>query len=203
MKIGLKYKIIRDKSQYYSYCDTLHGLLTSGTDPAIQDEIDLLTLLIESYDKQQHVSGDHDPITLLRSFMDDHQLAQDQLAAILHISVGHVSAILNYERSLSKVLTRKLAKHFKVRPEAFNSSYSQNKDQMDMKNQQTLSELSTLIRQARLTQNMTQQHLADKCGIARSYISKAENNVENVSVPVLRTIVEKGLGGQFGITFTF
>lgn len=129
MKTVLKYKVIRDRRQYNSYCDTLQRLLASGTVPAIQDEIDLLTLLIESYDKQQQVPGDHDPITLLRSFMDDHQLAPDQLAAILNISDGHVSAILNHERSLSKVLARKLAKHFKVRPEAFNSSYSLNKDQ--------------------------------------------------------------------------
>ena len=130
MKTVLKYKVIRDKSQYNSYCDTLHGLLTSGTDPAIQDEIDLLTLLIESYDKQQQLaSGDHDPITLLRSFMDDHQLGQDQLAAILHISVGHVSDILNHERRLSKVLARKLAKHFKVIPAAFNTNNSLSKDQ--------------------------------------------------------------------------
>lgn len=130
MKIGLKYKVIRDKSQYNSYCDTLQGLLASGTDhAAIQDEIDLLTLLIESYDKQQHVPGDHDPIRLFRSFMDDHQLTPDQLAAILNVSAGDVSAILNYEKSVSTVFARKLAKHFKVRPEAFNSSYSLNKDQ--------------------------------------------------------------------------
>jgi HTH-type transcriptional regulator/antitoxin HigA len=129
MKTVLKYKVIRNKSQYISYCDTLHGLLASGTDPSIQDEIDLLTLLIESYDKQQLVPGDHDPITLLRSFMDDHQLAPDQLAAILNISDAHVSAILNHERRLSKVLARKLAKHFKIRPDAFNTSYSLNKDQ--------------------------------------------------------------------------
>jgi HTH-type transcriptional regulator/antitoxin HigA len=125
----LKYKVIRDRRQYISYCNSLQGLLASGTDPAIPDEIDLLTLLIESYDKQQHVPSDHDPVTLLRSFMDDHQLAPHQLAAILDISDGHVSDILNHQRRLSKRLALKLAKHFKARPEAFNNSLSLNKDQ--------------------------------------------------------------------------
>jgi transcriptional regulator with XRE-family HTH domain len=72
-----------------------------------------------------------------------------------------------------------------------------------MKNQQTISELGALIRQARSAQNMTQQQLADKCDIARFHVSRAENNLGNVSVPILRTIVEKGLGGQFWIAFEF
>lgn len=129
MKIVLKYKVIKDKIQYNSYCDTLHGLLTAGIDPAIQEEIDLLTLLIESYDEQQQASGGHDPLTLLRSFMDEQQLTPDRLASILNISDGHVSGILTQKKRISKVLARKLAKHFKVMPAAFNTNTSLNKDQ--------------------------------------------------------------------------
>lgn len=70
-----------------------------------------------------------------------------------------------------------------------------------MKTVPEINHIPAMIRQARLTKNMTQQQLADKCGIGRSYISKAEKDIGNVSVPILRTIVEKGLGGQFQITF--
>lgn len=177
-------------------------LLTSGDDPASQSEIDLLTLLIESYDKQQHYPGETDPVDLLRSFMNDHKLAPDQLASTLNISNGHMSAILSHKRRVSKLLARKLAKHFKVRSEAFEIPYLPNKVHFVIEHQ-AISEFRVLIRQARFGLNMTQQQLADKCGIARYYISKAENDSENVSVSILRTIVEKGFGGQFRIAFEF
>jgi HTH-type transcriptional regulator/antitoxin HigA len=130
MKTVLKYKVIKDKSQYNSYCDKLLELLGSNTAPVIQDEIDLLTLLIESYDKEQNVPSDHDPIRLLRSFMEDHQLAPYQLAAMLNISDEHVAAILNYNKRLSKMQARMLAEYFKVLPAAFNTSYTLNKKQL-------------------------------------------------------------------------
>lgn len=72
-----------------------------------------------------------------------------------------------------------------------------------MKDQQEINQVRVMIRQARLAQNMTQQQLADKCGIARHRITTAENRIENVSVSILRTIVEKGLGGRFQISFEF
>jgi len=49
--------------------------------------------------------------------------AQD-LTAILGISKGYVSDILNYKKGLSKDVIRKLAEYFKVRQEAFNRPYN-------------------------------------------------------------------------------
>lgn len=70
-----------------------------------------------------------------------------------------------------------------------------------MKTQQNIDQIAALIREARLAQHMTQQQLANKCGMTKSRISKAENDTGNVSVSVLRTIIEKGLGGQFQVAF--
>jgi transcriptional regulator with XRE-family HTH domain len=72
-----------------------------------------------------------------------------------------------------------------------------------MKTQHEINQISAMIRQARLAQHMTQEQLADKCGIAKSRIAKAENDIGNLPVSILRTIVEKGLGGQLQITFDF
>jgi len=72
-----------------------------------------------------------------------------------------------------------------------------------MKTKQEINQISMMIRQARSAQNMTQQQLAEKCGIAKSRISKAENDIGNIPVSILRTIVEKGLEGQFHIAFEF
>lgn len=119
----LKYTIIKDKSQYNQYCNQLETLLEQENNEALQDEIDLLTLLIEKYDEEHNTFKQADPIILLRSFMQDHQLKPQDLTEILGISKGYVSDILNYKKGLSKEVIRKLAEHFKVRQEAFNRVY--------------------------------------------------------------------------------
>jgi HTH-type transcriptional regulator / antitoxin HigA len=122
-KTILKYKIIKTKDQYNTYCKNLEELLGSKITESVQDEIDLLTLLIETYDDAQNRFADRDPIALLRSFMVDHHLKPQHLVELLGISKGYVSDILNYKKGLSKEVIRKLSAHFKVRQEAFNRPY--------------------------------------------------------------------------------
>ena len=119
----LKYTVIKNKSQYEEYCNQLEGLLSGGINNAIQDEIDLLTLLIEKFDEENNTFKESDPITLLHSFMKDHHFKPQHLVDILGISKGYVSDILNYKKGLSKEVIRKLAGYFKVRQEAFNRHY--------------------------------------------------------------------------------
>ncbi len=69
-----------------------------------------------------------------------------------------------------------------------------------MKSNEKLDQLSIKIREARTSQQITQKQLADKCGIPVYRITSAENNLGNVPISVIRTIIEKGLGGQFQIT---
>jgi len=119
----IKYTIIRNKSQYSQYCGQLEILLIQENNEALQDEIDLLTLLIEKYDEEHNTFKETDPITLLRSFMQDQHLKPQDISGILGISKGYVSDILNYKKGLSKEVIRKLADQFKVRQEAFNRPY--------------------------------------------------------------------------------
>lgn len=119
----LKYKVIKDRTQYETYCLVLDELLNSAISSSAQDEIDLLTLLIETYDEAHNTFTELDPVALLRSFMKEHHLKPQQLVETLRISKGYVSDILNYKKGLSKDVIRKLATHFKVRQEAFNRPY--------------------------------------------------------------------------------
>ena len=123
METLIKYTIIKNRDQYNNYCDQLETLLALENDEALQDEIDLLTLLIEKYDEEHNTFKETDPITLLRSFMKDHHLKPRDMTNLLGISKGYVSDILNYKKGLSKEVIRKLASHFKVRQEAFNRPY--------------------------------------------------------------------------------
>jgi HTH-type transcriptional regulator/antitoxin HigA len=119
----IKYTIIKNRDQYDQYCNQLENLLAQEIDETLQDEIDLLTLLIEKYDEEQNAFNEIDPIAMLHSFMQDHHLKPGDLTRILGISKGYVSDILNYKKGLSKEIIRKLADYFKVRQEAFNRPY--------------------------------------------------------------------------------
>lgn len=120
----LKYKIIKNETQYNQYCNQLEELVTSGAKgKAVQDEIDLLTLLIEKWDKEHNTFQEVDPIRLLHSLMADHKMKPTNLADLLEVSKGYVSEILHYKKGLSKDVIRKLAEHFKLSQEAFNREY--------------------------------------------------------------------------------
>ena len=120
----LKYKIIKSDAQYFKYCDSLESLVDSGKKTkAIQDEIELLTLLIEKYDAEHNSFDDADPIELLNSLMKDHKMKAVDLAKLLDISEGLVSDILKYKKGLSKETIRILSERFKLNQEAFNRPY--------------------------------------------------------------------------------
>jgi HTH-type transcriptional regulator/antitoxin HigA len=89
----------------------------------IQDEIELLTLLIEKWDQEHGQFMDLDPVSLLKSFMDAHHIKAIELSGILGISRGYMSDILHYKKGLSKEVIRKLSSFFKVRQDAFNRAY--------------------------------------------------------------------------------
>jgi HTH-type transcriptional regulator/antitoxin HigA len=121
---SLKYKVIASKTQYNDYCNYLEELVFSGNkSEEAQDEIDLLTLLIEKWDSEHNAFNDADPIRLLRSLMKDHKLKSKDLVAILGVSKGYVSEILHYKKGLSKDAIRILATRFKLSQEAFNRPY--------------------------------------------------------------------------------
>ncbi len=60
--------------------------------------------------------------------------------------------------------------------------------------------LGQLIKQARIGQHITQDQLAAKVSKQRTYISRVENDVSNITLKTLYEIVETGLGGKVNIT---
>ena len=120
----LKYKVITSKTQYRAYTNALEELVFSGAkDRNTKEEIALLTLLIENWDAEHNSFEDLDPVQLLHSLMEDHNIKAKDLVDLLGISKGYVSDILNYKKGLSKEVIRKLADRFKVSQEAFNRPY--------------------------------------------------------------------------------
>jgi HTH-type transcriptional regulator/antitoxin HigA len=119
---ALKYTIIKNRKQYDRYCKILEEILIHDL-PEMQDEIDLLTLLIEKWDNEHKTIHDTNPVELLKSLMEEHHLKAKELAEILELSKGTVSKILSYHKGLSKDTIRKLSSYFKLSQEAFNRPY--------------------------------------------------------------------------------
>lgn len=118
----LKYRIIKNKEQYNKYCNILEELIISEKKEN-KDEIELLTLLVEKWDKENNSLNDLNPIELLKALMHENNLKSKDLVDILNISKGTVSKIMNYHKGLSKETIRKLSEYFKVSQESFNRPY--------------------------------------------------------------------------------
>ena len=118
----LKFTIIKNQEQYDRYCDILERLVAQDNKEA-QDEIELLTLLVEKWDNDHNSFKESDPIELLKGLMDEHNLKAKNLVEILDLSKGTISKILNYHKGLSKDTIRKLSNYFKISQEAFNRPY--------------------------------------------------------------------------------
>ncbi|WP_321346091.1 helix-turn-helix domain-containing protein [uncultured Draconibacterium sp.] len=119
---ALKYTVIKTEEQYNNYCNTLENLI-SEVSPALDDEIELLTLLIEKWDSEHSTFNDLDPVQLIKSLMEENNMKAVGLAKLLGLSKGTVSKILNYQKGLSKETIRKLSDNFQISQEAFNRPY--------------------------------------------------------------------------------
>ena len=125
----LKYKIIKSKAQYKEYCSALEVLLESDSiRKEKDDEIELLTFLIEKWDEEHSSFNDLDPVQLLRALMDEHKMKAKDIVALLNVSKGLVSDIMHYKKGISKSAIHILASHFKVVQEAFNRPYKMKSD---------------------------------------------------------------------------
>jgi HTH-type transcriptional regulator/antitoxin HigA len=119
----LKYTIVKSKKQYNEYCKTLERFVALKPTKERGQEIELLTLLIEKWDKEHNTFNERDPIQLLKSIMSEHKLKSKDLVKILGVSKSLVSSILNYRRGLSKENIRVLAEYFSLSQEVFNRDY--------------------------------------------------------------------------------
>jgi HTH-type transcriptional regulator / antitoxin HigA len=120
----LKYRIIKTSEQYKHYCSLLEDLLAGlPHSPETNDEIELLTVLIEKWDSEHSIYRDMDPVALLHFLMKQRQMKATDLVGLLGVSKGLISDILNYKKGMSKEIIRRLSSEFRVSQEAFNRPY--------------------------------------------------------------------------------
>jgi HTH-type transcriptional regulator / antitoxin HipB len=63
--------------------------------------------------------------------------------------------------------------------------------------------VAELVKTSRKKANLTQEQLAEKLEVKRSYISKIERASSDVRISTLRKIIETGLGGKLHVIVEF
>jgi HTH-type transcriptional regulator/antitoxin HigA len=97
----------------------LDELLRQELDADAQDYLDVLTDLVEKYEREVHPIPDASEADVLQFLMESHQLTQSELARKTGIAQSTVSAVLNGARSLTREHISKLARFFNVSPVVF------------------------------------------------------------------------------------
>lgn len=94
-------------------------LLKFDLDEGGRDYLDVLTDLVEKYERERHPMPDASESDVLRLLMESNGLSQPQLAEKVGISQSTLSAVLTGKRSLTKEHVVALARYFNVSPAAF------------------------------------------------------------------------------------
>lgn len=105
----MSYKIIRNDEQYDLYLDRLSEIfdIDFSKNPEYEDEFDLLSLLIEDYEKRNHPIDNPSPISYIKFIMEQKGLTNKDMEQYLG-SPSKVSEVLNGKRSLSLNMIKKL-----------------------------------------------------------------------------------------------
>lgn len=98
-------------------------------------------------------------------------------------------------------LDNRLQSWSSIKDEVIGKKGSERRDQLDREFQAF--KIGLLLRQARKEKNLTQKALAERIDKQRPFISRIENNSENITLKTLYDVVEKGLGGKLKISIEF
>lgn len=111
-------RIIRNDDELAEYTEALFRLTAKDhPTPAEMDAIDLLSLLIESYERRYRLPS-ASPLEVLKFLMERHGLRQQDLTEELG-TVANISMILSGQRNLTLKHALALAARFKVPVIAF------------------------------------------------------------------------------------
>ena len=112
-------KVIRSERENQTYTEILYELdRRTNLTPAEEQFAELLTLLIEEFERRRYRLPAAKPVDVLRFLMDEHGLKQKDLVDVMG-SPSIVSEVLSGKRELNKNHIRRLSRRFHVSPELF------------------------------------------------------------------------------------
>jgi HTH-type transcriptional regulator / antitoxin HipB len=94
----------------------------------------------------------------------------------------------------------------KVNPKTINDLFDQkygeqgSKSRKDFEQKAEAYMIAELVKDSRRKAHLTQEQLAEKLNVNRTYISKIERASSDIRISTLRKIIETGLGGKLHIS---
>lgn len=103
----MKPKILKTEAEYEAALARVESLMDAPVGSAKEEELELWSLLIEQYEKEQYPIEDPDPIEAIRFRMDQLGLSRKDLEPCIG-QKSKVSEVLNRRRPLSLPMIRSL-----------------------------------------------------------------------------------------------
>ena len=115
-------KLIKTEEDYNEAMARLELIFDAKKGSAEGDELELLSILIDNYEKIHYPIGMPDPIEAIKFRMEQMNYSQKDLANILGIK-SRASEILNRKRKLSLEMIRKLHNKLNIPTEVLIQAY--------------------------------------------------------------------------------
>jgi HTH-type transcriptional regulator/antitoxin HigA len=117
-------KPIKNDKQHEAALKRVYELMEKAPDllSAERDELEVLSILVEDYEKRKHPINAPDPVEVIKSRMEQMGLDNTDLASILG-SRSRVSEILNKRRKLSLEMIRALNRKLHIPADALIGKY--------------------------------------------------------------------------------
>lgn len=103
----MNWKIIKTEKEYQKALDRLEIIFDAKKGTKLGDELDLVSLLIENYERERFIIDYPDPIEAIKFRMEQMGYRQADLAEAIGLK-SRVSEILNRKRKLTLDMIRKI-----------------------------------------------------------------------------------------------
>jgi HTH-type transcriptional regulator/antitoxin HigA len=115
-------KVIKTATEYKKALKRLEKIFDAKPNTAKGDELELLSLLIDKYEKEKHPISLPDPIEAIKFRMEQMGYTQKDLAAIIGLK-SRASEILNKKRPLTLEMIRNIHDKFNIPTQVLIQSY--------------------------------------------------------------------------------
>lgn len=122
MKI-FKASVIKNIAGYQNTISRIKKIINAEPGTPEYDELELLTILVEAYEKQTIQIPESDPLSIIWFIMEQRGLKQADLIGILGDKTN-VSKVLNRKRPLTLDMIRRFSKEFHVPTDILIEKYS-------------------------------------------------------------------------------
>lgn len=119
----MELRTIHSKKDYKAALKEIERLWTAPEKSPEAERLDVLTLLVEHYEKTNYPIADPDPIEFIEHVMESRGLKRKDLEPIFGHR-GRVADILNRTRPLTLGMIRRLVEHFDLPAEVLVKPYA-------------------------------------------------------------------------------